>query len=433
MTADIHLLEKPVGNFKFVDPPDLSEINKCTHCGLCLNQCPTYRVLSWEMDSPRGRIRQMRGVAAGLREVTVDFAEHMDVCLACRACQTACPGNLNFGEMVEAARWQALQSLPQKPLSRALRWLVFKQTFTHPARLNFVGALLRIYQRIGLQALARRLHLIPPGLRDSEALLPRLPDRFFPAGQEYPAEGEKRGQVALLVGCIMGTVYASTDEATVRVLTRNGFDVLVPEGQLCCGALAIHGGERDVAKGMARRNIDAFLAHEVDAIIVNAAGCGVALKEYKDLLGSDPGYAEKARLFSDKMRDITEFLADKGIRQPTRAINARVTYQDPCHLAHGQNVRAQPRALLGQIRGLQLVEMRDSDRCCGSAGIYNITHPDISMQVLDEKMTNVRATQPEIIVTANAGCLLQLQLGARRAGLNAEVLHVVDLLDRAYG
>lgn len=374
----------------------------------------------------------MRGVAAGLREVTVDFAEHMDVCLACRACQTACPGNLNFGEMVEAARWQALQTLPQKPLSRVLRWLVFRQIFAHPVRLQFVGALLRIYQRIGLQTLARRLYLIPPGLRDSEALLPRLPGRFFSAGREYPAEGERRGRVALLAGCIMGTVYASTDEATVRVLTRNGFEVVVPEGQLCCGALAIHGGERALAKEMAQRNIDAFLAHEVDAIVVNAAGCGVALKEYKDLLGGDPDYAERARLFSSKMRDITEFLAEKGIRQPTRVINARVTYQDPCHLAHGQNVRAQPRRLLSQIRGLQLVEMRDSDRCCGSAGIYNITHPDISMQVLDEKMTNVSATQPEIIVTANAGCLLQLQLGARRAGLKAEVLHVVDLLDRAY-
>jgi glycolate dehydrogenase iron-sulfur subunit len=432
MAAEIHLMENSAGNFKFIDPPEFSEILKCTHCGLCLNQCPTYRVLGWEMDSPRGRIRQMRGVAEGLREVTLEFAEHMDVCLGCRACQTACPGNLNFGEMVEAARWQALQTLPQKPLSRALRWLVFKQLFPYPRRLQFVGALLRIYQRSGLQALARKLHLIPPGLRDSEALLPRLPDQFFAVGRVVPAQGEKRGRVAFLGGCIMGTVYASTDEATLRVLARNGFEVVVPQDQLCCGALAIHGGERALAKEMARRNIDAFLGHQVDAIIVNAAGCGVALKEYKDLLQDDAEYAEKARRFSEKMRDITEFLAAQDIREPTREIRARVTYQDPCHLAHGQNVRSQPRALLSRIPGLQLVEMRDSDRCCGSAGIYNITHPDLAMQVLDEKMENVAATQPDLIVTANAGCLLQLQLGARRAGLNAEVLHVVDLLDRAY-
>jgi glycolate oxidase iron-sulfur subunit len=432
MAAEIHLMEKPAGNFKITDPPEYSEILKCTHCGLCLNQCPTYRVLGWEMDSPRGRIRQMRGVAEGLREVTLEFAEHMDVCLACRACQTACPANLNFGEMVEAARWQALQTLPQKPWSRALRWLVFKQLFPHPRRLHFVGALLRIYQRSGLQALARKLHLLPPGLRDSEALLPRLPDQFFAVGRVVPAQGEKRGRVAFLAGCIMGTVYADTDEATLRVLARNGFEVVVPQNQVCCGALAIHGGERALAKEMARRNIDAFLAQSADAIIVNAAGCGVALKEYQDLLKDDPVYAEKAREFSGKMQDITEFLAAQGIRKPTRELRARVTYQDPCHLAHGQNVRAQPRALLNLIPGLQLVEMRDADRCCGSAGIYNITHPDLAMQVLDEKMENVRATQPELIVTANAGCLLQLQLGARRAGLKAEVLHVVDLIDRAY-
>jgi glycolate oxidase iron-sulfur subunit len=409
-----------------------SEILKCTHCGLCLNQCPTYRVLGWEMDSPRGRIRQMRGAVEGLREITVDFADHMDVCLACRACQTACPANLNFGQMVEAARWQALLTLPQKPLSRALRWLVFKQLFPHPRRLHLVGALLRLYQRSGLQALARKLHLIPPRLRESEALLPPLPDRFSAVGRMVPPEGEKRGRVSFLVGCIMGTVYAPTNEATIRVLARNGFEVVVPQNQSCCGALAIHAGERALAKGMAKRNIDAFLSHEVDAIIVNAAGCGVALKEYKDLMKDDPDYAEKAREFCGKMQDITEFLGARGIREPTREIRARVTYQDPCHLAHGQGVRSQPRALLNRIPGLQLVEMRDSDRCCGSAGINNITHPELSMQVLDEKMENVSATRPEMIVTANAGCLLQLQLGARRTGLKAEVLHVVDLLDRAY-
>jgi glycolate oxidase iron-sulfur subunit len=431
--TEIRLMEKPGSNFKFVDPPDFSEILKCTHCGLCLNQCPTYRVLGWEMDSPRGRIRQMRGVAQGLREVTVDFAEHMDACLACRACQTACPGNLNFGEMVEAARWQALQAVPQKPLSRALRWLVFRQLFPHPWRLHLVGGLLKFYQRSGMQALARKLRLIPKGLRDSEALLPRLPDKFFAVGRVFPAHGEKRGRVAFLSGCIMGTVYATTNEASLRVLTRNGFEVVIPKNQICCGALAVHGGERALAKTMAKRNIDAFLDHTVDAIVVNAAGCGVALKEYKDLLKDDPDYAERAREFSRKMQDITEFLAAQGIREPTHAIRARVTYQDPCHLAHGQNIRGQPRALLSRIPGLQLVEMRDSDRCCGSAGIYNITHPDLSMQVLDEKMENVRAVRPELIVTANAGCLMQLQLGARRAGLNVEVLHVVDLLDRAYG
>jgi Fe-S oxidoreductase len=409
------------------------EMLKCTHCGLCLNECPTYRVLGWEMDSPRGRIRQMRGAVEGLREVTVDFAEHMDVCLACRACQTACPGNLNFGQMVEAARWQALQTLPQKRLSRVLRWLTFNQLFPHPRRVRLVASLLRLYQQSGLQALARKLNLIPSRLRDMEALLPPLPAQFTKVGRMVPAEEERRGRVAFLVGCIMGTAYAETNEASIRVLARNGFEVVVPENQTCCGALAIHAGERKLAQGMAKRNIDAFLSHKVDAIIVNAAGCGVALKEYQELMKNDLDYAEKAREFCGKMQDITEFLGAKGIREPTHEVRARVTYQDPCHLAHGQGVRNQPRALLSQIPGLQLVEMRDSDRCCGSAGIYNITHPDLSMLVLDEKMENVSATRPEMLVTANAGCMLQLQLGARRIGLNAQVVHVVDLLDRAYG
>jgi glycolate oxidase iron-sulfur subunit len=209
---------------------------------------------------------------------------------------------------------------------------------------------------------------------------------------------------------------------------------------MCCGAIAIHSGERAMAQEMARRNIDAFTLTQssppgegrIDAIIINAAGCGVAMKEYRDLLSDDPEYAEKAKQFSARVKDAAEFLAAQGIEKPTREIRARVTYQDPCHLAHGQGIRAQPRALLAQIPGLELVEMKDSDRCCGSAGVYNITHPDIAMQVLDEKMENVQATKPEIIVTANAGCLLQLQLGARRSGMKAEVLHVMDLLDRAY-
>ncbi len=410
----------------------MEDILKCTHCGLCLNQCPTYRVLGWEMDSPRGRVRLMRGVAEGLFEVTPTFADHMDVCLACRACQTACPASINFGQMVEAARAQALQTIPQRPLPRFLRWLVLRQIFPHPARLNAVAALLRLYQRTGLQRLARTLHLIPPGLRDSEALLPKLPKRFFAPGRVVRTGGEVRGRVAFFSGCIMSTVYADTDAATVRVLARNGFEVIIPRDQLCCGALAIHAGERATAKEMAKRNIDAFLREKVDAIIVNAAGCGVALKEYNELLKDDPAYAGKARRFSTLMQDATEFLAARGILPPTREIRARVTFQDPCHLAHGQGIRSQPRALLNQIPGLQLVEMRDSDRCCGSAGIYNITHPDLAALVLDDKMVNIAAARPEIIVTANAGCLLQLQLGARKSGLKTEVLHIMDLLDRAY-
>ncbi len=423
---------KYAGNFKFPNPPSEADILKCTHCGLCLNQCPTYRVLGWEMDSPRGRVRLMRGVSEGLYEVTPSFADHMDVCLACRACQTACPASLNYGQMVEAARAQVLQTLPSKLQARFLRWLVLRQLFTHPGRLTALAALLRAYQRSGMQQLAHALHVIPRGLRDMETLLPKMPARSFATAQVFQAQGKTRGRVALLAGCVMGTVYAETDAATVRVLTRNGFQVVVPKDQLCCGAMAIHSGERALAQEMARKNIDAFLPGDYAAIIVNAAGCGLAMKEYKELLTGDPEYADKAKRFSTLVQDATEFLAAEGPLKPRREIHARITYQDPCHLAHGQNIRTQPRTLLKLISGLELVEMRDSDRCCGSAGIYNITHSDISLQILDEKMANVAATKPEIIVTANAGCLLQLQQGVRRAGLKAEVLHVMDLLDRAY-
>ncbi len=441
-------LEIPLIGYSPDDPPALSEMLRCTHCGLCLNQCPTYRVLGWEMDSPRGRIYLMRGVAEGRFEIDAMFAEHMDVCLACRACQTACPANIDFGKMVEAARWQVNQKRPQSRRERFVRWLVFKQLFPSNERLRFAATLMKIYQRSGMQWLARTLHLIPPQLRDSERLLPPLPKHFTKLGAVYPAKGRQRGRVALLAGCIMGTVYANVNDATIRVLNHNGFEVIVPQTQICCGALATHAGERAVAREMARKNIEAFrlaalppatkaVRHSngrpFDAIVVNAAGCGVAMKEYGDLLKNDPAWREQAGAFARKVRDVTEFLAAQRIKQPPHAINQRVTYQDPCHLAHGQGVRVQPRQLLTKIPGLQLIEMRDSEHCCGSAGIYNITHPDISMQVLDAKMDNVRGTEPEIIVTANAGCLLQLQLGVQRAGLKAEVLHVVELLDRAYG
>jgi glycolate oxidase iron-sulfur subunit len=416
-----------------IDPPAFSEILRCTHCGMCLNQCPTYRALGWEMDSPRGRIYLMRGVAEGRFGIDSMFAEHMDVCLACRACQSACPANIDFGKMVEAARWQVNQAIPKSRTEKFVRWAVFEQLFPYNGRLRLFATLIMLYQRVGVQALARKLNVIPAGLRDSERLLPRLPLRFTPLGKRYRAAGQKRGRVALLSGCVMGTVYAPVNAATIRVLRRNGYDVVVPAKQICCGALSVHAGERALAKEMAKRNIDAFDDGGNDAILVNAAGCGVAMKEYGDLLKDDPLWRARAEKFSARVRDVSEFLDAEGIQAPTRRIDRRATYQDPCHLAHGQGVRAQPRRLLQSIPGLVVVEMRDPDRCCGSAGIYNITHPDIAMQVLDAKMENIAAAQPEIIVTGNAGCMLQLQLGVHRAGLNAEVLHVMELLDRAYG
>ena len=420
------------------EAPLYDEILRCTHCGMCLNQCPTYRVLGIEAESPRGRLYQMRGVHEGRVEVTLDFAQHMYVCLACRACETACPATVRFGSLVEAARAQveAVNAAERPVWQKALRRLVFQELLPHNGRLRLVGELTRLYQRSGAQALVRRtglLKLLPGQLDQREELLPSLPTQFFSAhGQVYPAKGEKRAKVALFNGCIMPLAYGPTQTATVRVLQHNGVEVIVPSAQICCGALAIHAGERNQGKIQARRNIAAFEALDVDAIIINAAGCGLAIKEYDELLAHDPEWAERAERFTARVKDVSEFLSELGLRPPTSRVQKRVTYQDACHLAHGQGVRAQPRELLRAIPGLELVEMRDSDRCCGSAGIYNITNPEVSGKVLAEKMANVQATGAEMIVAANPGCLLQLQAGCQRHRYPAEVAHVVDLLDQAY-
>lgn len=411
-------------------------IQGCTHCGMCLNQCPTYRLLGDERESPRGRIYLMKSAAQGRAEVDADFYEHMMVCLACRACETACPATLGFGRLVEAARAEAVARVPLSSRERLGRWLVFRQLFPHPARLRALAAALRFYQASGIRALVQRsglLHWLPAHVAAIEPLQPDLTGPWFPADDRvYPARGERRARVALFNGCIQPLAFGETNAATVRVLQANGCEVVVPRDQICCGALAVHAGERAVGIEQARRNIEAFERLEVDAIIVNAAGCGVALKEYPELFYDDPTQHTRAVAFSTRVKDVGEWLVALGPRPPERPLRLRVTYQDPCHLAHGQGVRSQPRKLLGSIPGLELVEMRASDRCCGSAGIYNIVRHDFSMQVLAEKMSNVAETQPDVIVSANPGCIIQLRYGCQQYGLASEVVHLVDLLDRAY-
>lgn len=425
-----------VQGFTLDHPPDYGEILRCTHCGLCLNQCPTFRVLGWEPDSPRGRIYLMRAVAEGRLELNPDFREHMEVCLACRACQTACPATVQFGRLVEAARWQIRQALPISPGERWLRAMVFGLILAHPAFLTLLARGLWLYQAAGIQRMIRKagwLHRLPRALQTMENMLPdQIPARGMATGRVFPAMGRRRGRVALLAGCVMRTLLAPIQEATLRVLTRQGFEVVVPRGQVCCGALHVHAGERRRAQALARRNLAAFLQEEVDAILVNAAGCGVTMKEYGELLADDPHWAEAARSFSAKVRDITEFLDAAGLHPLPRRLSGRVVYQDPCHLAHGQGVRVQPRRLLRAL-GLTVIELPDGDLCCGSAGIYNITHPEIANALLEEKVSQIRRIAPDRVVTANAGCMLQLAMGLRRAGITIPVQHVVELLDEAGG
>ena len=406
------------------------ELDQCVHCGLCLNHCPTYRVLHLEPESPRGRIHLVRAVTEGRIEANERFGDHLYLCLMCRACETACPSGVHYGRIAEAAR--ELLGPPGSPLARAIEKFAFTQLLPSPQRLRMAARLLRFYQRSGVQRLVRGL--LPARLQEMETMLPPLPDRFFaPEAELLPAIGERRARVAMLSGCVMSLLFTDINEATVRVLRLNGCDVLIPKAQGCCGALNIHNGETRMAKVMARRNIDAFLDTGVDAIIVYAAGCGAAMKEYGHLLRDDPAYTAKAQRFAQLVKDASEFLAGIGLLNPLHRIEMTVTYQDPCHLAHGQKVRAQPRALLAAIPGLRLIEMDSSDRCCGSAGIYNLTQPEMSQELLKEKMISIAATSAEAAIAPNPGCMLQLRYGARRYGPEMSVFHLMELLDRAYG
>ena len=415
--------------------PRQFDLDRCVHCGLCLNACPTYRELGLEMDSPRGRIYQMVQVANGAA-ISDSYREHIGLCLACRGCESACPSGVPYGRMVEDARAELEAHTHRGWFARRLRRLVFVHLLPSRGALSVAGTLLYLFEVSGLKTLVRglgQLKLLGP-LCDLQQLTPSAEPPFFfsQIGRTFPPEGERRHRVAFLAGCIANVSFARLNEATVRVLQRNGCEVVVPEGQGCCGALHLHAGMRAEARKLACRNIDAMLGGGFDAIITNAAGCGSTLKEYGELLEDLPEYAEKARRFAGSMRDITEFLGSLELNPNLGRVDAVVTYQDSCHLAHGQHIRQAPRQLLGAIPGVTLREMPGADICCGSAGIYNVVENEMAMQILKHKMESVNGTQAEIIATANPGCMLQLQAGVRLHGSGQRVMHVVEVLDRAY-
>jgi glycolate oxidase iron-sulfur subunit len=400
--------------------PKQADLDRCVHCGLCLQACPTYRELHVEMDSPRGRIYQMTQVKAGAL-ITDAYREHIDLCLACRACETACPSGVKYGRLIEAARAEIVERTEAPFSKRLLRAMVFERLLPSRRALRFSAAALRLWQ-------AARIKL-PGRLGQLAALAPRVESPFFDAniGRVFPARGKQNFRVAFLSGCIANVCFARLNEATVRVLQANGCEVTVPAGQTCCGALHVHAGLREAARKLARRNIDACLDRGFDAILTNAGGCGSTLKEYNELLEQDA----RAEKFANLVRDVTEFLASIEAPAGLGEIRATVTYQDSCHLAHGQKVRSAPRRLLARIPGLTIKEMRMSDACCGSAGIYNVTHTEMSLALLRKKMEDVNATGAERIVTANPGCMLQLRAGVERWGRGQRVSHVVEILDEA--
>ena len=422
---------------EFADPGFKKLLSQCIHCGLCLQACPTYAVFGTEMDAPRGRIALMRAASEGRigpDEFTHSFARHIDLCLACRACETACPSGVQYGALVETTRVALERHRKTGVIERFARWLGLKQLMPRLDRLKALGWAMWLYEVLGLQMLVRALNILPRPLKAMEAILPPISPHHHDYRSPAPAIGQKRGEVAFFIGCIQEAFLSQVNEATIRVLQRNGYEVHFPPGQTCCGAAQLHVGSEDLARELARQNIDAFLGHDYLAVVNNAGGCGATLRdEYVHLFRDDPVYAERAAQFSAKVRDISEFLVEHLNVSPLGEVKARATYSDSCHLRHAQKIVSQPRDLLNSIPGLTLVELAQPDRCCGSAGIYNIVHSETADAVLDMKMADIASTGAELIIASNTGCHMQLIAGVRRAGLKARVMHVVEVLDMSYG
>lgn len=451
-------------------------LHHCIHCGMCLPVCPTYELTHQEQSSPRGRIRLIRSLHDGTLDLSPAFVDEMHFCLDCQACQTACPAGVQYGTLVEDAR-RIIAERGMEPLAlRFMKWFLLRQILASKARTKLAARLLRFYRQSGLQQAiddSQVLSIFSEKLQAKHALLPPVDDRCFDDSTDevIPAAAPKRGRVALLSGCIMNVAFTEIHRDVVEVLSINGFEVVIPRQQVCCGSLHSHYGDTAMAQSLARKNIDAFDALDLDAIIVDSAGCGAFLKEYHQVLESDKEYAAKAEALARKTKDITEFLVEVGFKTPEpgqpceeRALNARlparpsrsgdpdgpdvkglnpsqgfygfqglrVTYHEACHLVHTQKISQQPRQIIQSIPGIEFVELPEATWCCGSAGMYNVVRFDDSMKLLERKMSNLASTNADIVLTANPGCHLQLQYGIKKLGLKMKVMHPMSLLQLAY-
>jgi glycolate dehydrogenase iron-sulfur subunit len=408
--------------------PTEADLAQCVRCGLCLQHCPTFVQTGLETESPRGRLYLIKAMSEGLVDPTANAIGHMDMCLQCRNCEAVCPSGVQYGRIMEGARAEILTS-SRAPISWRLRSLFLREVIAHPGRLSLVASALRLYRASGLRAVAESIPLI----RDRAIFAPSVSGKpFTKRGLIARPKGMTKTRVALLTGCIMPFAYGRVHRATARVLARNGCEVVAPPSQVCCGALHAHNGDLPTAMRLARHNTDAFMAQGVNAVIVNSAGCGAAMKEYGELLSEDHKYAEKAHALAQQVRDVSEFLASLPFGPPTATLDMTVTYQDSCHLAHAQGISAAPRQIISSIPGVGLVEMRHADRCCGSAGVYGLTQGEMSLRLLEEKMRDISDTGASVIATSNPGCMAQLEAGLRRRRMPARVSHVVELLDEAY-
>jgi glycolate oxidase iron-sulfur subunit len=419
-------------NFDAHHPPEKALIDDCVHCGFCLPACPTYVLWGEEMDSPRGRIYMMNKVAQG--EATLDhiFQRHMDNCLGCMACMTACPSGVQYGKLIEDTRAQVERNIPRSSADSLFRRMLFA-TFPYATRLRVLALPMLVYQRSGLQSLVRKsgvLQRLPERMAAMEALLPRVPATLLRRMPARVSADRPRRRVGMLSGCVQQVFFSHVNQATARVLAAEGCEVVIPQDQACCGALMVHSGLEKDAAAMARQLIAAFEHAEVDTIVVNAAGCGSTMKDYGHMLRDDPAWAARAAAFSARCRDISEILAELPPQAPRHALPMHVAYHDACHLRHAQSIYQQPRDVLATIPGLEVATVAEADLCCGSAGVYNLLHPEAANILGDRKVKNLLATNASVVVSANPGCLLQLMSGLRRQGKQTmPTFHMVELLD----
>lgn len=414
------------------EAPALADLTKCVHCGLCLNACPTYAITGLEAESPRGRIYLARAVDEHRIPLTAAVQGHWELCLQCRACEAVCPSGVPYGRIMEHARAQLDAAAPTGRGGRRLRRFALRNVVARPRVLAAVVAPVRWFAASRLRKAIRAsgaLRLLGP-LGQAEAQLLRKPGRPFRRGDTLPAPGAPAGDALLFTGCVMAELFGDVHRATGRVFARCGVRLAAPREQGCCGALSAHDGDLAQARQLARRNVDAFEGSGTTPIVVNSAGCGAAMKEYGDLLHDDAAYAERATRFAARVRDVTEFLAGLAERPPAEYLG-RVTYQDACHLVHAQRIREAPRALLREAAGCELIETPGADMCCGAAGIYSLVQPAMSAQLRSRKADQFRDAAPDVVVTANPGCQMQYEAAVREAGIQARVMHVVELLDEA--
>ncbi|MDV3348946.1 heterodisulfide reductase-related iron-sulfur binding cluster [Leptothoe sp. LEGE 181152] len=431
-------LDSNTVGFDAHEPPDQSLIDACVHCGFCLTTCPSYRVIGKETDSPRGRIYLMDAINKGEAPLSAASASHFDSCLGCLACTTSCPSGVQYDRLIDSVRSQVNRN-HQRPLPiNLIRQLIFS-LFPYPDRIRLLLGPLALYQWLGVSKVIRSTGLLErfsPQLAAMESNLPAVTPKCFQDNlpETVPAQGKKRYRVGMVLGCVQRVFFSDVNEATARVLSANGCEVVIPRSQGCCSALPAHQGETDQAQALARQMIDSFADTAVDYVIINAAGCGHTLKDYGHILKDDPDYCDKAVAFSDNVRDIQEFLAEVGLTAKLSAVTdtpLKLVYQDACHLRHGQGITQPPRQLLKQIPNVSVADPIDAELCCGSAGVYNMLQPEVANELGQMKVTNLMNTGAALIASSNPGCALQIQKHLELQGKTLPLMHPIELLDKA--